>query len=242
MISWMVHSEVLIDPNFSLSWLVETDHSVSDGSWNDNSDHIRISSQSVVQKDSRLLLVQSVYLMKEEWDWFSEDANVLLSSTETEAGLGNVGTENLNPVGGAFSSVINVDFLFKVEFLFHVKVVEISLLSSLASHHFVKSWFLNFLPFFCFILEAFCFRVTATHSLVINFKIIRFYWFYHHLNKFLFLIIKVEIHKFIFNSHFFTSIKSKNVSNFCYSFLITIFNISKGPSVSPLHWFNLEMK
>ena len=167
MISWMIHTEVFVNPNFGLSWLVESDHSVSNGTWDDEFADIRVSSQGVVQDDSGLLSVQSVDLIEKDWDRFSENTDVFLWSTETKTWAGEVSADYLNPVGRAFYLVKCLNFVLNVELISQVKVIKLSLLSSFASHHFVEGWSFDFLPVFYLIMETFGSRIVATHCLVI---------------------------------------------------------------------------
>lgn len=134
----MIHTEIFIDPNFGISMSVKTNHALSNGTWNNKSAQIRIPSQGVKQDNSWLLSVESGYRTEEDRNCLSEYVGIFLWSAETEPWIGEVGSEDLNPVASWSSLGIYFNFIINLSVGLDIEMVEIGFLSLAVSHDFVK--------------------------------------------------------------------------------------------------------
>ena len=181
LIWWMVHTEVFIDPNFSLTCFVESDHSVSDRTWDNNSAGIWKASQGVIQYDGRVLFIESGNWIEENWNGLSEYVGIFLASTESETWAAEVGSDDLDPIGSRSSLAINFNFIIDLSIRLDIEVVKIGFFTFAVCHDFVVDWSVGFLPVFGIVVEAVGFWVVAAHCFIwwdLYFKKIRFYWFY----------------------------------------------------------------
>lgn len=169
--AWVIHSKVFVNPNFGLAISCKSDHLFSDCAWDNHFWDISEASDGVIKHNHRLLFVESWDGTQEKWDSLSENKSTFLVSTESETTRCKLGSNDLNPVGGAFSLLVNVNFIIEISVRLDIEVVKVSLLSFLASHDFVECWFFNFFPFFWVVVQFFSFWVMVSHFVI-------FYWFY----------------------------------------------------------------
>ncbi len=160
---WVIHTKVFIDPDFSLTISCKSDHVVSDSAWNNQLGNIVVASKSIVYNDKRLLFVQSWDGAQKKRNSFSQDESAFLGSTESKTSWWKVGSNDLNPIGGASSFMVKFNFIIEVSVGLDIEVVKVSLLSFLASHGFEESGFFDLFPVLWIVVELFCFWVMVSH-------------------------------------------------------------------------------